>query len=332
MLLWRHWFVKGKYWPRGTRGRDHYVAVALTGGRMLMDISTGKATLANVTAETPEKNDKKMVREAEVVEVEWLSPGLVRISFTGEALRDIPELDCTDHYIKFFFPPEGAQYSWPFDPAQLRTALLPAQRPVTRTYTVRSFNRRTNVLAVDFVVHGADGLAGPWAAKAVPGDRIGFRGPGGKFVPDPSADALLLVGDEAAVPAIAATLESLPENVVAQVFVEVNDEHHRVELPVTEGTTVHWVHRDGQSPGVCLAEAVRNAPYPEGAVQAFVHGNAHMVKDVRRYLFVERGLDKAQASISGYWRTEYTEDAWQASKHEFVAAMEAEEAAARDQR
>lgn len=294
--------------------------------------SAGKATLANVTAEDVVQDDKRLVREAEVVGVEWLSPGLVRISFTGESLRGIPELNCTDHYIKFFFPPEGAEYRWPFDPAYLRTTLPPAQRPVTRTYTVRSFNRSTNVLAVDFVVHGADGLAGPWAAQAVLGDRIGFRGPGGKFVPDPSADALLLVGDEAAVPAIAATLEALPADVLARVFVEVNDEQHRVELPASEGATIHWVHRDGHSPGVGLAEAVRNAPYPEGVVQAFVHGNAHMVKDVRRYLFVERGLAKTQASISGYWRPEFTEDAWQASKHEFVAAMEAEEATAREQR
>ncbi len=297
-------------------------------GGWVVALSLGKATLANVTDEGAVKADKKMVREAEVVGVEWLSRGLVRVSFTGEALRGIPELDCTDHYIKFFFPPEGAEYSWPFDPGHLRETLPPAQRPVTRTYTVRSFNRETNVMAVDFVVHGDVGLAGPWASNAAVGDRIGFRGPGGKFVPDPSADALLLVGDEAAVPAIAATLEALPEQVVAEVFVEVDDENHRIELPVTGRTTVHWVHRDGHSHGVGLAEAVRNAPYPEGSVQVFVHGNAHMVKDLRRYLFVERGLDKARASISGYWRTDYNEDAWQASKHEFVAAMEAEEAAA----
>ncbi len=297
-------------------------------GRNVATPVAGKATLAIVTVDGAAKNDKKMVREAEVVGVEWLSPGLVRLFFTGEDLRGIPPLECTDHYIKFFFPPKGADYSWPFDPALLRTTLPAGQRPVTRTYTVRSFERESNTMAVDFVVHGDEGLAGPWAAKATPGDRIGFRGPGGKFIPDHSADALLVAGDEAALPAIAATLQALPADVVAEVFVEVEDEAHRIELPVNERTTVHWVHRDDHSHGVGLAQAVRNAPYPDGRVQAFVHGNAHMVKDIRRYLFVERGLEKARASISGYWRTNYTEDAWQASKHEFVAAMEAEEAAA----
>lgn len=288
----------------------------------------GKASLARVTNQGAVKTDKKMVREAEVVDVEWLTPALLRVRFTGEALRDIPALECTDHYIKFFFPPEGADYRWPFDPAHLRETLPRDQWPVTRTYTIRSFDRGANVMVVDFVVHGDVGLAGPWAAAVEPGARIGFRGPGGKFVPDAAADSHLLVGDDAAIPAIAATLEALPRDAVAHVFVEVDGDDHRLDLPSTSRTTITWVNRAGHSHGVTLAEAVRNAPYPSGVVQAFVHGNAHMVKDLRRYLFVERGLSKAQASISGYWRTDYNEDAWQASKQEFVAAMEAEEAAA----
>ena len=44
------------------------------------------------------------------------------------------------------------------------------------------------------------------AARAVLGDRIGFYGPGGGYAPDPAADRHLLVGDEAAIPAIAAAL------------------------------------------------------------------------------------------------------------------------------
>lgn len=288
----------------------------------------GKASLNRVTNQDAAKTDKKMVREAEVVDVQWLTPGLVRVLFTGEDLRGIPPLECTDHYIKFFFPPSGADYTWPFVPDDLRDALPREQWPVTRTYTIRSFDRASNVMAVDFVVHGDTGLAGPWAARVRPGARIGFRGPGGKFVPDADADSHLFVGDEAAVPAIAATLEALHPDAVADVFVEVDGEDYRLELPMTSRTTVTWVHREGRSHGVTLADTVRSAAHPGGTVQAFVHGNAHMVKDLRRYLFVERGLDKSRVSISGYWRTDYTEDAWQASKHEFVAAMEAEEAAA----
>ena len=67
---------------------------------------------------------------------------------------------------------------------------------------------------------------------------------------------------------------------------------------------------------------------PEGKVGWFVHGVAEMVKDIRRYLFVDRSVPRADVSISGYWRTGMTEDGWQSSKHDFVAQMDAEESAA----
>ena len=64
------------------------------------------------------------------------------------------------------------------------------------------------------------------------------------------------------------------------------------------------------------------------SIDAFVHGVAEMIKDLRRFLFVELGLHRSDVSISGYWRSGMNEDGWQSSKHEFVAGMEAEEAAA----
>ena len=69
-------------------------------------------------------------------------------------------------------------------------------------------------------------------------------------------------------------------------------------------------------------------PVPARDLHAFVHGNAEMIKDLRRYLFLESGVDRANVSISGYWRTGQTEDDWQAGKRAFNEAMEAEEAAA----
>lgn len=52
-----------------------------------------------------------------------------------------------------------------------------------------------------------------------------------------------------------------------------------------------------------------------------------MVKETRKFLFVEGNVDKADASISGYWRLGMTEDQWQASKREFNEQNEAEELA-----
>lgn len=248
-------------------------------------------------------------RRATVLRTERLSPELVRVIFTGPDIETLPELVHTDHYIKILFG------------------------EVTRTYTIRALDRQRNEMAVDFVVHGTAGLAGPWAAAARPGDEIEFRGPGGAWSPDPGADLHLLVGDEAAVPAIAAALERLPDDAAAEVFIEVAGPASRIDLPTTSATTVHWVYRGDRHPGLPLAQAVQECRWPAEGLCAFVHGNADMIKDLRRFLFVELGVPREQVSISGYWRTGLTEDDWQASKREFVAAMERDEQSlAADQR
>lgn len=276
-------------------------------------------------AEAPRR--ERQVRTAAVVRTEELTPAMLRVIFTGDDLLKLPELAYTDHYIKILFPPAGADYTWPFDPEEIKRNAPADQWPVTRTYTIRAFDRDRNELAVDFVIHGDEGLAGPWAASAQPGDEIGFFGPGGAFTPASDADVHVFVGDEAAIPAIAASLARLPVDGRAEVFLEVASAEHRQPLPTTDATTVTWVYRDDRSLGygVALAHEVTSAPIPDGIVEAFVHGNAEMVKVLRRHYFVDHHLDRSRVSISGYWRTGHTEDRWQATKREFNQTMEHEE-------
>ena len=275
-----------------------------------------------------DRDRQRVAKRAVVVRRVQLTPDMVRLVFTGDDVRGLGELTFTDHYIKILYPPAGADYGWPFDPAEIRETRPSELWPVTRTYTIRSYHPQTAEMAVDFVLHGDEGLAGPWAAAAQPGDEIGFLGPGGSYAPGATADVHLLVGDEAAIPAIAAALDRLPASAAAEVYLEVTGAEHHQPMPATARTRITWVHRSGRPYGAALAEAVRAAPFPSGNVQVFVHGNADMVRDLRRYLFVERRLERSQVSISGYWRTGHTEDRWQSGKRDFAAQMESEEAAA----
>lgn len=269
---------------------------------------------------------KRIARTAEVVAATWLTPSMRRVVFTGADLACLRELPYTDHYLKLLFAPAGCDYGWPFDPDALR-ASEPAHRwPVTRTYTVRAYDAVRNEMTIDFVVHGDEGLAGPWAARAVPGDRIGFFGPGGGYAPDTAAEGHLLVGDESAVPAIAATLDRLGEGARAAVFLEVNGPEDEIALSASPDVAVTWVHRRGRPYGEALHEVVVEAGVPEGDVQAFVHGNAEMIRRLRRYLFTEVQFNRQRVSMSGYWRTGQTEDGWQAGKREFNAQLEAADA------
>jgi NADPH-dependent ferric siderophore reductase len=97
-----------------------------------------------------------------------------------------------------------------FDPHTVRDTHPTDQQPVRRRYTVRTWDPVAGRLTLDFVVHGDSGVAGPWAAAVHPGEVLVFTGPSGGYRPDPDADWHLMVGDESAVPAIAASLEALP--------------------------------------------------------------------------------------------------------------------------
>lgn len=246
---------------------------------------------------------------------------MVRLILVGENFGDFPELPYTDHYLKLLFPPPGADYGVA-DTIEHEDDDR-ATRPVTRTYTIRSFDPATRQMAVDFVVHGAEGIAGPWAAQATPGDRINFFGPGGSWRPEATAKHVLFAGDESALPAIAAGLAALPAGAQAYTLVEVGGPED--EQPLA-GPAPIWIYRSqaGTPCGVALARAVRAAELPED-LTAFVHGSAEMIRDLRRYLFVERGIDRNKVSISGYWRSGQDEDAWQATKRAFVEQMYADE-------
>lgn len=271
------------------------------------------------TLDRPQR--KRIVRRMRVVRRGWLSPTMVRLVFTGPDLLALPDLVHTDHYVKLIFAPDGAGYTWPFDLEQVQRDRRPAEWPVTRTYTVRAYDASRNELTLDFVVHGEEGLAGPWAAHAEVGAEIGFYGPGGGFAPDPSARAHLLVGDESALPAIAVSLERLAVGDRAAVFVEVEHAGCRQPLSGPADLELTWVHRNGRPHGQALATHVREAVLPEGPLSVFVHGNAYMVRDLRRYLCRERQVARTLMSMSGYWRPGASEEVWHATKQEFCAQV-----------
>ncbi|MEU4095202.1 siderophore-interacting protein [Streptomyces sp. NPDC026673] len=272
---------------------------------------------------------KPQLNRARVQHVERLSPHMIRVVLGGDGLAGFPVGEYSDHYIKLLFPAEGVRYPEPFDIQRIRAEFPRDQWPRTRTYTVRRWNAQARELTVDFVYHGDEGLAGPWAARVRPGEEILFLGPGGAYAPATEADWHLLVGDESALPAIAASLERLPEGSRARVFLEVSGPSEEQKLPTPGDAEVTWLHRGSGRVGEALVRAVTEMEFPPGDVQAFVHGEAGFVKQLRRLLRVEHGVPRERLSISGYWRAGHDEDGWQASKPEWNRRIEEEQEAPR---
>ncbi|MEE1752575.1 siderophore-interacting protein [Streptomyces sp. SP18CS02] len=263
--------------------------------------------------------------EARVVRTERITPHMVRVVLGGEAIAGLAADEFTDHYIKLLFAPEGVTYPEPFDVARIREELPRDQWPLNRTYTVRAWDRDQSELTVDFVVHGDEGVAGPWAARAQVGETIRFLGPGGGYAPDPAADWHLLAGDESALPAIAASLEAMTEGAVVHAFIEVEGPEEEQKIAVPNGADVRWLHRAGRPVGELLVAAVRELDFPTGDVHAFVHGEAGVVKELRRHLRMERHIARERLSISGYWRLGQTDEAWRAVKREWNEQVEREQ-------
>jgi len=276
---------------------------------------------------------RRTTHRGEVLRTERLTPHMVRVVLGGDGLASFAADAFTDHYVKLLFASPLAPDADLSDVAALRETLPREHWPVTRTYTVRRWDAARRELWLDVVVHGDEGLAGPWADTVQPGAQLYFNGPGGGYAPDPDADWHLLAGDESALPAIAAALEAMPRGARGVAFVEVTgpDEQQPVDAP--SGVDVVWLHRteDGRAErqvGELLVERVTGLTFPDGEPQVFVHGEATFVKELRRHLRVERGLGRGRLSASGYWRLGTDEDGWQSSKREWNAAAEQEEEAA----
>lgn len=259
----------------------------------------------------------------EVIETIRLTPHLVRIVAGGPGISAVEENGFTDAYTKMLFAPAEAGLTPPYDMEQLREELPIELLPTTRTYSIRRFELDAGRVWIDFVTHGDEGVAGPWATNAQPGDPVVLGGIGGGYAPDAAADWHLLVGDESSIPAIAAALEAMPADAVGTALLEVQNESEQLDLIAPDGIEVRWLHRGDSQAGTTdlLVDAVRALDWREGRVQVFAHGERGAMKQLRPHLTEERGLDRTQLSLSAYWAHGRREDAFQAEKRETVGQI-----------
>jgi NADPH-dependent ferric siderophore reductase len=255
----------------------------------------------------------RVPRRVTVIATERVTPHMVRIVFGGSALDGFAAGEFTDHYVKLKLPD-------PKDPATIRT----------RTYSVRAWDAEARRLTIDFVVHGDVGVAGPWARRARPGDELDLLGPGGAYTPDPDADWHLLAGDASVIPAISASLARIPAGVPVHVAIEVDGPDEEQPLSTPGDLRLTYLHRQappGEEPEL-LAAHVASLALPEGRGHVFVHGEASSVRNLRRHLVADRGLDPRGMSISGYWKLKRTEEGWREEKAEWARQVEADAVAA----
>ena len=259
-----------------------------------------------------------------VIRTEQVAPAMRRVILGGDGYDEFMAGDAalpqawTDKYAKLVFLADGFDYPEPLDLEIVRATMPREAWPVLRTYTIRWIDTTAREIAIDFVVHGDSGIAGPWAAHAEPGDEIHVRGPNGGYAPDPTADWHLVVGDEAGLPAIAASLEALPAGARAVAFIEVDGPEAEIRFTTAAELELHWLHRGDAAAGTTtlLDDAVRAWPWRDGRAQVFIHGESALLKSVRPYVLADRQVDRKDVSVSAYWRRGATEEGFRVWKSE----------------
>ncbi|HET6876169.1 MAG TPA: siderophore-interacting protein [Jatrophihabitans sp.] len=217
-----------------------------------------------------------------VVSARQLTPRMRRVTVQAESMREIELRPAQD--VELHLRAEGG-------------------RRVKRRYTIRHARPQTGELDLDVVLHGA-GPGALWGATAAPGDEVSFQGPRGKLELR-GARSHLLVGDESALPAIAAICEALPDDEPATAVVEVRDAAD--ELPVRART--RWVHRGETPPGGAelLADTLTEAFETEAVESDALDGtHAYLLGETRamvalRALLEGRGLAHEAVFVKGYW-------------------------------
>ncbi|MFZ4893860.1 siderophore-interacting protein [Plantibacter sp. Mn2098] len=270
--------------------------------------------------------EQQLPQEIVVTRVVDVTPRLRRVTFGGPGAAVYLAEPHREPNVKLFFPEAGGA------PLELPKRVYGSYvwragaRERVRSFTIRSIDDAAGEFDVEFVLHGG-GVAGSWAGGASIGDAIGVLGGGGNLIGD--ASWKLLVGDETALPAIAAMIEGFDPEQRGIAIIEVADAAEEQALQAPEGFEVRWLHRDGEAPGstTLLTDAVELLDFPTASetVRVWVGAESETVRAIRVHLRLGIGFDRREQLIIGYWSRGIDEPTYAADAHNDRARDELDE-------
>ncbi|WP_027668337.1 MULTISPECIES: siderophore-interacting protein [Rhizobium] len=209
-----------------------------------------------------------------------ITPGMRRITLSGDVLGDFISLAPDDH-IKIFVPAA--------DGGEER-----------RDYTPRRYDNAERKLTIDFALHEA-GPVTQWAINAQPGDRLEIGGPRGSAVVSETVKRWLLIGDETALPAIGRRIEESSAGTVVTTIAAVTAPLEEQTFETSAELHLHWVHRplSQATDATALLKLLSTVDIkPETFI--WIAAEASVTRDIRAHL-LERGCPLGWIKASGYW-------------------------------
>lgn len=219
-----------------------------------------------------------------------LSPHMRRIVLTGAELNDFPANKESAH-VKVIVPDSNERPS-------LR--LFSKHKRDMRSYTIRKFDDVNKALTIDFAVNDHQGRISEWASNAKMGDYLGIAGPGSVKHTNFEAPWHLFIGDLTALPAIAATLEKLPDDAKGKAFIQVPLQQDMQVFKAPKGIDIEWLVSPYTQQNLLL-DSLKKMQWPELTPAIFLAAEATHVKEIKRYIGNFDNVDKNQLYSSAYW-------------------------------
>ena len=216
-----------------------------------------------------------------VVGARDITPTMRRVQLTGDALDE-------------FNPRPGQEL--------VLNIAQPGAEAARRHYTIRRYDPASKLIDIDFVLHGHRTPGVSWSLDAKPGDKLTVNGPRGRMAIAQDVDWHLFTGDETALPAIFAMVETLPASATATIFLEIGGDADKQPLSSKAQVTLNWLPRRGApGPSTLMADALAAFPLPSGKGFAYILGETSNVR-AQRHALIARGMTREQIYAEGYWR------------------------------
>lgn len=240
-----------------------------------------------------------------VTGVRRLSETFVRAEVEGAVLGELGLTGAPDEACVFHFPlPDGRRDDH------------------GRWYTLRRVDPGGRRALIDLVCHPG-GVGAGWARRARVGDELVVSRSKSWFRRPADARWQILVGDAAALPALARIVTESPPGIATEVVLEVD------EVPADFPAGARVRREPASETGSRLAEIVAGLELPAGPGYVYVGGEAAATRAARRHLRHERGLPSTAYGVLGYWRRDADtfRRTWAANQDRFARAWSDAEAA-----
>jgi len=236
----------------------------------------------------------------EVVERVERTPRLLRLTFEGDGVRGLV-VDGPAASVRLLVPTPGT--------AELvipewngNEFLLPdGSRPALRTFTPLRIDDDNGRLDIEVVRHPG-GAVSEWAECVGPGAPAAISGPGTGYEFPRSADHLIVLADETALPAVTQLIDMAPAGLSLEIHVEVVTSAAELDVELRETDSITWHVAHDEVPGSRIVDVARSLDaLPDGAF-VWAAGEASAMHAIRTHLFDVLGVDRKRATVRGYWK------------------------------